>query len=103
MTDPLQDKNAYDQILGLIAAEAERYLAELPEAPLRTPTADASADAFQTPFLEDSKGAVEALQTLLTEGLDAHVRSSGPRFFHFVVGGVTPAAFGAEWLTGLID
>ena len=103
MTDPLQDKNAYDQILGLIAAEAERYLAELPEAPLRTPTADASADAFQTPFLEDGKGAVEALQTLLTEGLDAHVRSSGPRFFHFVVGGVTPAAFGAEWLTGLID
>jgi glutamate/tyrosine decarboxylase-like PLP-dependent enzyme len=103
MSDPLHDINAYDQMLDLLGREAERYLAELPEAPLRTPTADASADGFQTPFLEDGKGAIDALQTLLNEGMDAHVRSSGPRFFHFVVGGVTPAAFGAEWLSGLID
>ncbi|MDQ3956200.1 MAG: pyridoxal-dependent decarboxylase [Actinomycetota bacterium] len=103
MTDPIQDLNAYDQMLDLLAEEAKRYLADLPEAPLRTPDADATADGFQIPFLEDGKGAVEALQTLLSDGMDAHVRSSGPRFFHFVVGGVTPAAFGAEWIAGLID
>ena len=30
--------------------------------------------------------------------LDAATASPGPRFFHFVIGGSTPAALGADWL-----
>ncbi len=52
---------------------------------------------------EHGDGALEALAELATRGRDAAVRSSGPRFFHFVMGGGTPAAVGADWLTSAYD
>jgi glutamate/tyrosine decarboxylase-like PLP-dependent enzyme len=36
-------------------------------------------------------------------GSDLATRSSGGRFFHFVVGGTTPAALAADWLTSALD
>ena len=36
-------------------------------------------------------------------GTAAATLSSGPRFFHFVIGGSTPAAMSADWLTSLLD
>jgi glutamate/tyrosine decarboxylase-like PLP-dependent enzyme len=49
-----------------------------------------------------SEGVVAALEELVG-GLDAATASPGPRFFHFVTGGVTPAALGADWLTTALD
>jgi glutamate/tyrosine decarboxylase-like PLP-dependent enzyme len=40
---------------------------------------------------------------LLDRGLDATVASGGPRCFHFVIGGSTPAALGADWLASALD
>ena len=61
------------------------------------------AERFVSPLPEDGKGAMEAVTTLWSEGLDATIRASGPRFFHFIVGGVTPAALGADWITSVLD
>ena len=89
-----------DGVIEAVVAEARAYLAELDEAPVLE---DAGAtERFGGSLPEEGSGAAAALAELL-EGKPAATRSPGPRFFHFVTGGVTPAAFGADWLTTLLD
>ena len=92
-----------DELEGVIAAvvdEARSYLGGLDAEPVLE---DAGAASILGGALPDKgSGAVAALAELLS-GSPAATRSPGPRFFHFVTGGVTPAAFGADWLTTLLD
>ena len=48
-------------------------------------------------------GSRQAVAELVDIGTAAETLSSGPRFFHFVIGGSTPAAMSADWLTSLLD
>jgi len=91
------------EVLELIGREAARYVSELPDARVRLPGADDAALAFGGPLPEDGDGAAKALMELLERGSDGVIASSGPRFFHFVVGGSTPAALGADWLASALD
>lgn len=91
------------EVLELVAREARTYLQSLDDRALRDEKADDFADALAGPLPERGAGALEALRELLDSGLQAGVASSGPRFFHFVIGGVTPAALGGAWLTDAID
>jgi glutamate/tyrosine decarboxylase-like PLP-dependent enzyme len=81
---------------------ARGYLANL-DGPVRTAAADEAAHAFAVEFPEKGEGTLVAVRRLLELGADAHIRSSGPRFFHWVIGGCTPAALAADWYTTLID
>ena len=92
-----------DEVLSLVAAEARRYVEGLDERPLRTDGSEAAARALGGPLPEEGEGALVALKELLETGIEASVASSGPRMFHFVTGGVTPAALGADWLTSTLD
>ncbi|MGH3035542.1 MAG: pyridoxal phosphate-dependent decarboxylase family protein [Gaiellaceae bacterium] len=82
--------------------EASVFLAGLEERPVLPAGADEAADRFGGPLTEEGTGAVAALEELFG-GLDAATGSPGPRFFHFVTGGVTPAALGADWLVTALD
>ena len=86
----------------LVYEEASAFLAGLDERPVLPAGVDEAADRFGGPLPEEGAGAVAALEELLG-GLDAATASPGPRFFHFVTGGVTPAALGADWLTTALD
>jgi glutamate/tyrosine decarboxylase-like PLP-dependent enzyme len=97
------EREEIEAVLDLIVGEARGYLSSVDDRPLRDPKADAFADALAGPFPERGVGAVDAVRELLEGGLPASVASSGPRFFHYVIGGVTPAALGAAWLTDAID
>ena len=103
MPDPLLHKHETEEALAFIADEAMRYLAKLDTQPVRLPNADEAADAFAGALPEEGDGALEALATLVHQGMDAALRSSGPRFFHWVIGGGTPAAIGADWLATVLD
>ena len=100
MTGP--DRGELQDVVDLIAEEARKYLASVDDRPLREPGADKRADQFGGELPETGVGADATLRELI-DGLDAHVASSGPRFFHFVIGGVTPAALGADWFQSTTD
>jgi len=93
VADPLSDHDQLAAALRLVEREAEEYLAAVDEAIVRPP---GGADVDGT-LPVDGDGTLPALTDLITAARDDATRSTGPRFFHFVMGGVTPAALGADW------
>jgi glutamate/tyrosine decarboxylase-like PLP-dependent enzyme len=103
VTDPLLLREEADEALAYAVREAMRYLAELDESPVLPPGAAEAVDGLDGGLPDASDGALVALTELVEHGIGAATRSSGPRFFHFVTGGVTPAAQGADWLASALD
>jgi len=100
---PLVNRAELEPALSLVAERARAYLAGLDDAPLHAPNVEEAAWSFDGSLPEQGSGAEAALARLLDEGLDGTIASAGPRNFHFVTGGVTPAALGADWLASLLD
>jgi glutamate/tyrosine decarboxylase-like PLP-dependent enzyme len=100
--DPLDLRGEHEAALERAFADAKGYLATLDEGLVREQSADEVADAIGGPLPEEGGGALEALGEL-HEYLPAATRSAGPRFFHFVIGGSTPAAHAADWLATTLD
>jgi glutamate/tyrosine decarboxylase-like PLP-dependent enzyme len=98
MADPLHSRDEEQAALAYVVDEARRYLGELEQAPVLA----SREDRFGGSLPEEGDGALTALAELVAAS-DVATRSSGPRFFHFVTGGTTPAALGADWLTSLLD
>jgi glutamate/tyrosine decarboxylase-like PLP-dependent enzyme len=96
------DPDELDAVLGFVADEARKYLDTVGDHPVRDPEAEDVAASFGGELAEDGVGAIAALEELLA-GSGGLVHSAGPRFFHFVNGGTTPAALGADWLTSTWD
>ena len=65
--------------------------------------AEAALQGWDELLPESGDGALVALTELVERARAAATRSSGPRFFHFVTGGGTPAALGADWLASAYD
>lgn len=97
------DRNELSSVLEIVFEKASAYLERLDRMPVRSARSDDAANRFDGPLPEIGAGAVGTLETLIRDGSEAAVNSSGPRFFHFVMGGATPAALGADWLASLFD
>jgi glutamate/tyrosine decarboxylase-like PLP-dependent enzyme len=96
------DVGELDAVVTFVADEARKYLEAVEDRPVRDPLAEDAAASFVGSLAEDGVGAIAALQELI-DGGGGLVHSAGPRFFHFVNGGTTPAALGADWLTSTWD
>jgi hypothetical protein len=95
----LPDRAEIEAVLRFVTEQATAYLAGLDDRPVRTPRAAQAARSFRARLPEEGVGALDALRELGERGADAFLASSGPRCYHFVIGGATPASIGADWLT----
>jgi glutamate/tyrosine decarboxylase-like PLP-dependent enzyme len=91
-----------DPVIALLAKEGSEYLATLDDRPVRDASAETVAARFDVPLPERGEGAEQAMRELFG-GLEGALQTSGPRWFHFITGGTTPAALGADWLTTVLD
>src|SRR5687768_4737246 len=103
MTDPLLEREFAAVPLALVAEAAGPYLDSLATRPVLDPDAAKLLADLAGPLPEVGQGGSAAIERLLTVGTAAATASSGPRFFHFVTGGATPAALAADWTSALLD
>jgi glutamate/tyrosine decarboxylase-like PLP-dependent enzyme len=101
--DPVLDREAVEESLRLVAAEAARYLADIDAAPVRPPGPQEPGESLAGALPSEGTGSLAALRELVQAAEEGATRSTGPRFFHFVMGGGTPAALAADWLTSALD
>ena len=103
MPDPLSEKSLLNDALDAAAEGARGYLERLGDEPVLRPGAEDVIGSWSDPMPDHGDGTMAAVQELIARGEEAATRSSGPRFFHFVMGGGTPAALAADWLTSAFD
>jgi glutamate/tyrosine decarboxylase-like PLP-dependent enzyme len=103
VADPIADRDALEAALRLAADEAMRYLGAIDSALVRPPGPGEPADSLDGSLPDDGIGSLAALRELVGAAESGATRSAGPRFFHFVMGGGTPAALAADWLASALD
>src|SRR5437763_12235207 len=104
MPDPIDDRDRLPVLLTQVADAARDCLQRVDQLPAGgTAGRDQAAGRFAGELPDDGSGSVTTVTRLLTDGVQAAVNSAGPRFFHFVTGGSTPAALAADWLASTLD
>jgi glutamate/tyrosine decarboxylase-like PLP-dependent enzyme len=104
VSDPEHEKTQVREILGRAAEAAHGFLDGLEHGPGALRGRDEAAEAFASePLPQAGVGGAAAVDELVINGTPAAARSAGPRYFHFVTGGATPAALAADWLTSTLD
>ena len=103
MGDPLKEQDETLAALRQVVAAAGPYLEGLPERLVYDRAAEPLLGELGGPLPEEGTGTQGAVETLLRVGTATATASAGPRFYHFVIGGSTPAALAGDWVVSLLD
>jgi len=101
--DPLNEQAETMAALQQVVEAAGPYLDRLPERLVYDRVAEPLLGELGGPLPEQNGGTKAAVETLLRVGTATATASAGPRFYHFVIGGSTPAALAADWVVSLLD
>jgi glutamate/tyrosine decarboxylase-like PLP-dependent enzyme len=101
--DPLWERDLASSALGKVAKAAAGYLSGLDERLVSDPGAVNLLAELRQPLPESGLGTLDSVDELLRVGTAGATHSAGPRFFHFVIGGTTPAAAAGDWVAALLD
>jgi glutamate/tyrosine decarboxylase-like PLP-dependent enzyme len=92
------------EALDRAARHAHAWLGTLDEPPVApTATLDQLRERFGGPLPDAGADPADVVDELAANADGGLIRSAGPRFFGFVIGGSVPAALAADWLTGAWD
>ncbi len=103
MGDPLNEQDETLAALRRVLDAAGPYLDGLPHRLVYDKAAEPLLDELAGPLPEQGTGTGAAVGKLLRVGTATATASAGPRFYHFVIGGATPAALAADWVVSLLD
>src|SRR3954466_6972105 len=94
----------WKEVLDEASRYAIRYLEGLPSRPVgSTASQESLRAALDRPLPAQGTDPREVVADLARQADPGVVASSSGRFFGFVVGGATPAALAADWLTSVWD
>ena len=103
MADPLREESETRAALQQVMDAAGPYLDQLPQRLVYDRSAEPLLEKLAGALPDQGVGTQSAVETLLRVGTATATASAGPRFFHFVIGGSTPASLAADWVVSLLD
>ena len=103
MGDPLNEQGEILAALRQVVEAAGPYMDGLPQRLVYDRAAEPMLEELGGPLPERGWGTQTAVEELLRIGTATATASSGPRFFHFVIGGSTPASLAADWVVSMLD
>jgi glutamate/tyrosine decarboxylase-like PLP-dependent enzyme len=101
--DPLNEQAETLAALRQVVDAAGPYLERLPQRLVYDRAAEPLLGELGGPLPEQGSGTKDAVERLLRVGTATATASAGPRFYHFVIGGSTPAALAADWVVSMLD
>ena len=110
MNHPQQDswvteqlRNEAQALVGQLADALSQAIAGADQRIAMPPDPDAALAELDEPLPEQGQGARKTLEKLLELQARSGTNTAGPRCFHFVIGGSTPAAQGADLVASAFD
>jgi glutamate/tyrosine decarboxylase-like PLP-dependent enzyme len=103
VADPLREESETIAALHKVMEAAGPYLDQLPNRLVYDRTAEPLLAELAGALPDEGRGTQNTVETLIRVGTATATASAGPRFYHFVIGGSTPASLAADWLVSLLD
>lgn len=102
-----ENRRPFDDVAAAMDAAyalSREVVLTFPDRPVATPVSVVAMEAaFDDPLPHEGVSAGVALDEWLARAEPGIVSSAGPRFFGWVIGGVTPGALAGDWLTAALD